>query len=481
MLNTEILHTNERNGESAPEVLAPRIWDASHRWLTVGLVLTVVGAAFEALAVATILPITSRELGGLQLYGWAFSAFMLTNLVGVTVAGGEADRLGPARPFLMGVALFVLGLVVSGLATTMPVLIAGRAVQGLGAGVIGSIAYIAIARGYPSELKPQMLAVVSSAWVIPGLAGPGLAAVVAEIAGWRWVFLGLAPVMVAAGALALPGLYSLGGNPAARPDWQRALAAVGLAMGAGLVLNGIGAEGVAQRIGLVAVGLGIAIPALQYLLPPGALRAGAALPAAIVVSGLLNLAFFGVDAFVPLALTTVRGQSTTSAGLTLTAATMTWTTGAWLQARLAPQRSRRQLVRAGLGLTALGIVGTALMLHPVVPAMLAPLAWGLAGLGMGVAYSTLSLVVLEHAQPGQEGRATAGLQLMNVLGSALGTGIGGAVIAHSTIGAPGAGVLRQDILMLVGIVLALLAAQHLPRHVPLNAATTPAPAAPHHN
>lgn len=482
MLNTEILHTNERNVESAPEVLVPRIWDASHRWLTIGLVLTVVGAAFEALAVATILPITSRELGGLQLYGWAFSAFMLTNLIGVTVAGGEADRLGPARPFLMGVALFVLGLVVSGLAPTMPVLIAGRAVQGLGAGVIGSIAYIAIARGYPSELKPQMLAVVSSAWVIPGLAGPGLAAVVAEIAGWRWVFLGLAPVMVAAGALALPGLYSLGGNPAARPDWQRALAAVGLAVGAGLVLNGIGAEGVAQRIGLVAVGLGIAIPALQYLLPPGALRAGTALPAAIVVSGLLNLAFFGVDAFVPLALTTVREQSTTSAGLTLTAATVTWTTGAWLQARLAPRRSRRQLVRAGLALTALGIVGTAFILHPVVPAMLAPLAWGLAGLGMGVAYSTLSLVVLEHAQAGQEGRATAGLQLMNVLGSALGTGIGGAVIAHSTIGGPGAGVVRQDILMLGGIVLALLAAQRLPRHVPLDAATTPAPpATTHHN
>ncbi|HEY0602248.1 MAG TPA: MFS transporter [Herpetosiphonaceae bacterium] len=463
MLKVETIHTNEQSREGPSQVAAPRIWDTSHRWLTIGLVLTVVGAAFEALAVATILPLTSRDLGGLQLYGWAFSAFMLTNLIGVTVAGGEADRLGPARPFLVGVALFVLGLLVSGFAATMPMLIVGRAVQGLGAGVIGSISYIAIARGYPSELKPQMLAVLSSAWVIPGLIGPGLAAVVAEIVGWRWVFLGLVPVMVGAGGLALHGLRSLDGNPAAPPDWRRALAAVGLALGAGLLLTGIGVEGVLPRVGLIAGGLIVAVPALQYLLPPGTLWAAAALPAAIVVSGLLNMAFFGVDAFVPLALTTVRGQSTTSAGLALTAATVTWTTGAWLQARLAPIRGRRQLVWAGLVLTALGIVATAALLHPLVPAALAPLAWALAGLGMGVAYSTLSLVVLEHAQDGQEGRATAGLQLMNMLGSAIGTGIGGAFIAHSsTTSGTGSGVLRQDLLMLAVVGLAVLAAYRLP-------------------
>lgn len=463
MLKIETIHANEQQREGPSPVAVPRIWDASHRWLTIGVVLTVVGAAFEALAVATILPITSRELGGLQLYGWAFSAFMLTNLIGVTVAGGEADRLGPARPFMAGVALFVLGLLVSGFAATMPMLITGRAVQGLGAGVIGSISYIAIARGYPTELKPQMLAVLSSAWVVPGLIGPGLAAVVAELVGWRWVFLGLAPVMVGAGGLALHGLRSLDGNPSAPPDWRRALAAVGLALGAGLMLTGVGVDALLPRVGLMVVGLGLAVPALQYLLPPGTLWAAAALPAAIVVSGLLNLAFFGVDAFVPLALTTVRGQSTTSAGLTLTAATVTWTTGAWLQARLAATRGRRPLVWSGLLLTALGIVATAALLHPLVPTVLAPLAWGLAGLGMGVAYSTLSLVVLEHAQGGQEGRATAGLQLMNVLGSAIGTGIGGAVIAQSSAaGGPGPGVLRQDLLMLGVVGLAVLAAYRLP-------------------
>lgn len=445
----------------------PGIWDRAHRWLTIGLVLTVVGAAFEALAVATILPVTVDELGGLRLYGWAFSAFMLTNLIGVTIAGSEADRLGPARPFLVGVALFVVGLLLGGFAPSMPVLIAARAIQGFGAGVIGAIAYLAIARGYPPELKPQMLAVMSSAWVIPGLAGPGLAALIADQVGWRWVFLGLAPVMIAAGGLALHGLRGLGDRARAAPAWSRALAAIALAGGAGLVLNGIGAPGALQRIGLVVAGLIVAVPAVRALLPEGSLRPTTALPAAIAVSGLLNMAFFGVDAFVPLALTTIRGQSTTSAGLVLTAATITWTVGAWLQARLAPTRPRRQLVRSGLLLTALGVGVTAMLVYPFVPVLLAPVGWAIAGLGMGIAYSTLSLVVLEHATPGQEGTATAGLQLMNMLGSALGTGIGGAVIAQASADSGTAtGVLEQDLLMLAVVAIAIVVAQPLPRQAP---------------
>ena len=174
----------------------PGIWSSTHRSLTIGLILTVSGAAFEALAVATTLPATIKDLGGLALYGWAFSAFMLANLIGITVAGAEADRQGPARPFIAGIATFVLGLLVVGLAPSMLVFILGRAVQGFGAGVISSVAYIGIGRGYPEAAKPRMLAVLSSAWVVPGLIGPALAGLISDFAGWRWVFLGLVPFLV---------------------------------------------------------------------------------------------------------------------------------------------------------------------------------------------------------------------------------------------------------------------------------------------
>ncbi len=216
--------------------------------------------------------------------------------------------------------------------------------------------------------------------------------------------------------------------------------------------------------GLVIVGSVIALPALRHLLPAGTLRAASGMPAAVLTSGLLNMAFFGADAFVPLGLTAVRGQSPTEAGLALTAATLTWTTGAWLQARLAPHHGRRQLVGVGLALTAVGVAGVIVMLLPSVPALLAPMLWGIAGLGMGIAYSTLSLVVLEHAPHGQEGAATSAVQLMNMLGSALGAGVGGAVIAHATTDGqgPGAGIIHQSMLMLIVLSVALLAAQRLP-------------------
>ncbi len=450
---------------SAPSIIAASIWGSQLRWLTLGLVLTVVGTAFEALAVGTVLPVTVRELGGLPLYGWVFSAYLLTNLIGITVAAGEADRLGPAQPFFVGVGLFVLGLLAGGFTPSMPVLIASRSVQGLGAGCIGAIAYIAIARGYPSALKPRMLAMLSSAWVVPGLVGPALAGIVADVAGWRWVFLGLVPGMVVAAGMARPALLQLRAASGAARDWRRSGAAVTLAAGAGLLLSGLQAQRLELGTGLVIGGSLIALAALRQLLPAGTLRAASGMPAAVLTSGLLNMAFFGVDAFVPLGLTAVRGQSPTAAGLALTAATLTWTTGAWLQARWSPHHGRRQLVSVGLVLTAVGVACVIVMLLPPVPVLLAPALWGIAGLGMGIAYSTLSLVVLEHAPGGQEGVATSAVQLMNMLGSALGAGIGGAVIAHATTGGqgPGTGIIHQSMLMTIVLVVALLAAQRLPR------------------
>src|SRR6266508_387569 len=236
----------------------PGIWSGTHRSLTIGLVLTVSGAAFEALAVATTLPATIRDLGGLALYGWAFSAFMLANLIGITVAGAEADSQGPARPFIAGIATFVLGLIVVGLAPSMAIVILGRAVQGFGAGVISSVAYIVIGRGYPEEAKPRMLAVLSSAWVVPGLIGPALAGLISDIAGWRWVFLGLVPFLVIGAILTLPSLRQLSGGHAAPRDWSAYIAALRLSVGAGLALAGLG-QSAQPIIALALIGAGAAL------------------------------------------------------------------------------------------------------------------------------------------------------------------------------------------------------------------------------
>ncbi|MBA3415954.1 MAG: hypothetical protein H0U10_12095 [Chloroflexia bacterium] len=239
--------------------------------------------------------------------------------------------------------------------------------------------------------------------------------------------------------------------------------AAALAVGAGLLLGGLSQTDPRRAVALIVAGLALGVLPLARLLPPGTLSAKPGLPAAIATMGLLNLGFFGVEAFIPLALVDLRGRSILFASLTLTAVTITWTAGSWLQARLAGSGLRRRLVRSGLAILTAGAGGITLLLAPELPAELAPLVWGFAGVGMGLAFSTISLTVLETAPAGQEGEAASSLQLANMLGSGLGAGIGGALIASF---GPGEGLRRaltvQNVAMVGVLLLALAVAGGLP-------------------
>lgn len=432
------------------------------RALTLGIVLTVSMAAFEALAVATILPETVREIGGLPYYGWAFTGFMLANLAGIPLAGGAADRRGPALPFVAGVLFFAGGLGVAGLAGSMEVLVAGRVLQGAGAAALSSVAYVAVARAYPPEEQPRMMALLASAWVVPGLFGPALAAGIATAFGWRFVFLGLAPATLVAGALALAGLRGLGPPPPAKPaDGATPVRdAMLLALGVALTLFGVRSEATAAAVALGLGGAGLALRALLRLLPAGTLRARPGLPAAIAVLALVNFGFFAVEAFLPLALTEVRGASTGLVAASLTAGTLAWTAGSWLQARAAGRMPRRRLLRGGLGLLLVGVAAASAVLSPALPVALAVLAWAVAGLGIGVAYPVTTLAILEAAPAGREGEVSATMQIASALAIALGTGIGGDLLARVAAAAQPAalGIGAVDGAALVACAVALVAA-----------------------
>jgi MFS family permease len=408
------------------------LWAPERRGLTTGLVLTITFIASEALAVVTVMPVVARDLGGLALYGWVFSAFMLGSLVGIVVAGRAADRHGPARPYLAGLGLFAAGLVVAGLAPTMAVLVVGRTLQGLGAGAVPAVAYVAIGRSLPETLRPRMMAVLSTAWVVPGIAGPALAAAVEHLFGWRWVFLGLLPLVAIAGPLALPALFHLG-PPAGRASTEhRVTDGIRTAAGAALFLAALQTRLPLLALALGAAGVAVALPALRRLLPVGTLVARTGLPTTIPSRGLLTFAFFGADAYVTLSVTTVRHYSTLLAGLVVTASTLAWTAGSWVQAHFNDRWEGKHLVRAGLGCILLGIGGMEVFLHAGVPMGVALVAWTIAGLGMGLSYAPISLMMLRAAPPGREGWASASLNLADVLGTALGVGLGGAAVAAFT-------------------------------------------------
>jgi MFS family permease len=411
------------------------------RLLTIGLIGLVTAGAFEGMAVPTVLPALVPTLGGLDLYGWAFSAFWLTNIIGITLGGSDADRRGPARALAVGVVLFAAGMLVAGVATGMPMVIVGRAIQGFGSGAIGSVVYAAIARAYPSSVTPRMIALVSSAWVVPGLVGPALAGTVTDALGWRWVFLGVVPPVLVMGLAVYPQLARLGPavreTEASRTDANRALDAVRLAVGSTLVLAALTIGSVPLALAFLAGGGWLAIGALRHLLPPGTLRLAAGRPAVVAAVFGIAFAFFGTEAFVPLSVVDVRGGSVTLGGVALSAAAVTWAAGSWLQARAASAGIRRTLVTSGAGLIGAGIVVTSLVLLPSVPVLVAAIGWAVAGLGMGLAYSMLALVMLETSAPGEEGFSSAAIQLMFTLGTAFGAGIGGAIVALAAGGALG--------------------------------------------
>jgi MFS family permease len=415
------------------------------RALTVGLVLTITFVASEALAVVTVMPVVARDLGGLRLYGWVFSGFMLGSVIGIVAAGREADRRGPALPFVAGVVLFGSGLAVAGLAPSMGVLVAGRVLQGVGAGAVPSVAYATIGRSLPGSLRARMMAVLSTAWVAPGLIGPAVSAEVARLFGWRWVFLGLLPIVAVAGAIAVPALVRLGPPAAAGAEEHRMVDGFRTAVGATMMLAGLtlaaGSGTFPGRLGavlggvaLIAAGVATGLPALRRLVPAGTLTARPGLPATILSRGLLTFTFFGADAYVTLAVTAVRHRTPVVAGLAVTGATVAWTAGAWVQARLSDTWEGRRLVRIGLVIVLAGIAGMVLVLQPRVPVAVGLVAWTVAGLGMGLAYAPISLMMLQKAPPGQEGRVSASLNLADVLGTAIGIGVGGAAVAAAAGG-----------------------------------------------
>ena len=399
------------------------------RPLTVGLVLTITLIAFSALAVETILPIISDELGGVSLYGWVFSAFFLGSLASVIVAGGIADQRGTLLPYSVGLTLFALGLATAGAAPAMPVVVAGRLVQGVGSGAILASTYASIARGYSERQRPRMFAIISTAWVLPAIVGPAAAAFIATAFGWRVVFFALLPFAALAAALAVPALRELGApaTPGHRPSRRDA---IGVAIGGGLLLAGLSNTTAILAIALLAAGGLIGIPALRRVTPAGTLTGRTGLGAAVLVRGLLTFAFFGTEGFLPLMLREARGLSPTLAGIVLTTGAVTWTGGSWIHERLARSLTSRTIITTSFALVALGASGVlAVLLFADIPVEVAYLAWAVSGSGIGFGYAAISVLVLRLAPSGRTGATGAAMQVLDNLGTALGTGVGGAAIA----------------------------------------------------
>jgi MFS family permease len=424
-------------GEAAEQLAPPRLFDASNRSTVLGVVGVVVALAFEAIAVATAMPVAARELHGLRSYGLAFSIFLTTSLLGMVTAGEVSDRRGPVVPFVSASAIFAAGLALAGAAPTMWVLVVARGLQGFGAGLNIVSLYVVVARAFPESLRPRVFSAMSSGWILPALIGPPIAGLLADHVSWRWVFLGVLPLIVIATALILPRLRGIDGASAPSGDDAPALTArkrsrlvpaLAAAVGTGL-LQYAGQLLTWVSLPLLVAALVLLVPSVPRLLPPGALRFARGLPTVVVLRGVFAGAFFGAEVFVPLLLIEQRGLATTLAGASLTGGALTWSLGSWYQGRPHRRFSRNQLVTLGLILVAVGIAITSTVLANAMPPFMAAIGWLVAGLGMGLGITSLSVLVLELSPVEEQGANAAALQVSDAFGSIVLIGAAGAIFA----------------------------------------------------
>lgn len=406
-------------------VLGPR-----YRALTLGIVSVVLMIAFEATAVGTAMPIAARDLDGLGLYAFAFSGFFTTSLLAMVVSGQWCDRSGPVPPLAAGVAGFATGLVVSGTARSMGVFVLGRAVQGLGGGLVIVALYVVVGRAYPDRLRPAVMAAFSASWVVPSIVGPLVSGTVTEQLGWRWVFLAIPVLVVLPLGVMFPALRRTAHAPAERRpmDARRVWYAVALASGAAL-LQYAGQD--LRPLSAVPAVAGAALlgPAAVRLLPRGTFRAARGLPTVVLMRGIAAGSFLAAESFVPLMLVTQRGLSATLAGLSLAGGGLSWALGSYVQARprLGPHRVR--LVRVGMVLSATAIAAVPLALDHAVPPAVVAAAWVVGGLGMGLVISSLSVLLLQVSQPRDAGANSAALQVSDALSNVLLVAAAGTVFA----------------------------------------------------
>ncbi len=408
---------------------AAGLFDRPYALTTVGSLSLVFLAAFEALAVTTVMPVVTNELHGRSLYSLAFSATMAAGVVGMVTAGSWADRRGPTRPFAAAMVLFALGLVLAGTAPTMTVFVAARFLQGLGAGGITVALYVLVARVYPAALHPRIFGLFAAAWVIPSMVGPFVAGVVADVLHWRWVFLGVVVLLAAATVLIAPAIRGADRRPTTRvrpADVLRAGAAVVVAVGVVVLSASTEFDG-ATALLVAPLMLVVVAVALHRLVPRGTYRARRGLPATVLLCVVAGGTFFGTEVYLPLMLHDRYGLPASLSGITLTAGAVAWASASAVQARLGERLSHYGSVRWGSTLLFLGAASEVVTAVFTLTPVLAAVGWLFAGAGMGLMVPRISTLVLAWSAPDEQGFNMSAKSIADAVGGSVALSIAGLI------------------------------------------------------
>ena len=395
-------------------LLAPR-----YRLATIGMVSLIFLAAFEALAVTTIMPTVSADLDGRAWFSAAFSATLAASVVGMVAGGLWSDRTGPRMPLLASVAVFAAGLLLAGLAPGMELFVAARFLQGLGSGAMVVALYVVVARIYAPVDHPAIFGAFAAAWVVPSMVGPSVAGLVAESLGWRWVFLGVVALAAAATAMLLPGLRGLVDNPEpsdTATGGRLALSAVVAVAVVCLDLSGQ-ADGVPGVLA-AAASLVVVVVAVRPLLPRGTLVVRRGLASIVALRGAIAATFFATEIYLPYLLQEHYDLPAWLSGATLTVGALGWAGASHVQARFGTRLGHHTALRVGAALLLAGIASELAAAGLELSPWLIGAAWLLAGAGMGLMFPRIGSLVLAASTERDQGRNTSAMSISDAVGGA---------------------------------------------------------------
>jgi MFS family permease len=401
------------------------------RYASVTLILCIGVAllAFNAFLSSISLPTAVQEMGGVALISWALTLFLVFAIVGGSGSALLKQRLGAKTALLVSAGVFLVGTLIAANATSMPIVLVGRALQGLGEGVVSAICFALAPELFPSRLVPKVFGMQAMIWAIAAFGGPAIAGLLTELVSWRAAFLISVPLVLIFAVMVMfvvPGGRSEDKKPVSFPGLRL------LAIGLGIML--VALAGVAppwQATGLL-VGAALLLVGAVWLdgrsrdrlMPLDAFRPISVVGTGLWMTLLINVAGAGSAVYLVLVVQEMWGLGPTLAGVIAAVLAVAWSASAILVANVRQKETRKTLIRLGPAMIATGLVLVliGLQLDLVAVVVIGQLV---IGSGFGTCNGYLNLTMMEAASDAERDRTSALMPTTQSAGNAIGAALAG--------------------------------------------------------
>ncbi|MDP9847596.1 MDR family MFS transporter [Streptosporangium lutulentum] len=391
--------------------------------------------ALDSTIIATAVPSVVSDLGGFSQFPWLFSIYLLTQAVTVPLYGKLADVFGRKPVMFFGIAVFLLGSVLCGIAWSMPALIFFRALQGIGAGAVQPMSITMVGDLYSVEERARVQGYVASVWGAASVIGPTLGGVFSEYLSWRWIFFINLPLGAIAAWVLARRFKEQVKRSSHKIDY---VGAALLTASSSLIILGLLEGGVAwswvsvPSVLILTMGVVLAVVfvlmerrAAEPILPLWVFR-HRTLTGGNLVSLCIGALMIGLSSYVPTYAEGVLGTGALVAGFALAALTIGWPIAATFSGRLYMRIGFRDTALIGSGLIVVGAV-LCVLLTQRAPIWAVAGACFVVGAGLGLASSPTMVAIQSVVGWERRGVVTATNMFCRSIGSAVGAAVFGAI------------------------------------------------------